>query len=84
MGKIRFSPALPGIKRQLFDCAPPGHLFKFLVTYKRAFWREHKQSGEIVSTGRSDIPGEVCTSMIRYIYLDIDTSNFAYIRCNNK
>lgn len=59
MGKIQFSPPLPGNKRQLFDCAPPGHLFKFIVTYKKSFWRDQGRSGEIVSTGRSDIPGEV-------------------------
>jgi monoamine oxidase len=50
-GKIRYSQPLPYLKRQLFDCAPPGNLLKFIITYPKAFWRTAGLSGEIVSTG---------------------------------
>ncbi len=36
-----------------------GNLFKFIVTYKTAFWRAAGLSGEIISTGETDDPDEV-------------------------
>ena len=59
-GHIRFHPPLPFAKRQLLDGAlPQGNLIKFVLTYRKAFWRDDGYSGEVLSTGYTERPGEV-------------------------
>lgn len=42
-----------------------GHFIKFVVTFATAFWRDDGLSGEIASTGRTTVPGEVvCTFFV--------------------
>lgn len=48
---VSFSPELPAFKRNVFRSVQMGNLTKFVVTYKRAFWRERGFSGEVVSDG---------------------------------
>ncbi|CAI4223597.1 unnamed protein product [Auanema sp. JU1783] len=57
--KIEFRPGLPNAKKRLFDSIPPGHYIKCIITYETTFWRDLGFSGSVISTGRSDIPGEV-------------------------
>ncbi|CAJ0582081.1 unnamed protein product, partial [Mesorhabditis spiculigera] len=58
-GKIRWVPEVPFIKRRLFDNLYFGNMIKFVVTYKRSFWREKGFSGEVVSMGRTTEEGEM-------------------------
>ncbi|GMT08796.1 hypothetical protein PFISCL1PPCAC_93 [Pristionchus fissidentatus] len=58
-GKLEFSPPLGYMKRRLYDNMTPGHLIKFVVTYQSSFWRAEGRSGEIISAGRTSVPGEV-------------------------
>lgn len=51
LAKMKFDPPLPPYKRLIYENLPIGHLTKFIVTYKKAFWRENGYSGEIVSNG---------------------------------
>ncbi|GMR57112.1 hypothetical protein PMAYCL1PPCAC_27307 [Pristionchus mayeri] len=71
-GHLEFSPPLGYLKRRLYDNMTPGHLIKFIVTYKSAFWREDGKSGEIISAGRTTIPGEILPIVCSY---DATTSN---------
>ncbi|KAF8387388.1 hypothetical protein PRIPAC_76530 [Pristionchus pacificus] len=71
-GLVEFSPPLGYMKRRLYDNMTPGHLIKFVVTYKSAFWREDGKSGEIISAGRTTIPGEILPIVCSY---DATTSN---------
>ncbi|XP_042241255.1 probable flavin-containing monoamine oxidase A isoform X2 [Homarus americanus] len=49
--KMKFDPPLPPYKQLIYENHPIGHLIKFYVTYKKAFWRDNGYSGEIVSNG---------------------------------
>ncbi|GMR57108.1 hypothetical protein PMAYCL1PPCAC_27303, partial [Pristionchus mayeri] len=71
-GHLEFSPPLGYLKRRLYDNMTPGHLIKFIVTYKSAFWREDGKSGEIISAGRTTIPGQILPIVCSY---DATTSN---------
>uniref|UniRef100_A0A1I7Y036 Amine oxidase n=1 Tax=Steinernema glaseri TaxID=37863 RepID=A0A1I7Y036_9BILA len=57
-GHLCWVPGLPLHKEQLFNGAPSGNLFKCIITYERAFWREKGFSGEIASTGWTEFSGE--------------------------
>ena len=48
---VNFVPELPHFKRNVFKSVQMGNLSKFVVTYRRAFWRENGYSGEVVSDG---------------------------------
>ncbi|KAK3887892.1 hypothetical protein Pcinc_008042 [Petrolisthes cinctipes] len=61
--KIKFDPPLPPYKRLACENLPMGHLTKFIVVYRKAFWREKGYSGEIVSNGGGplgDVGGVTC------------------------
>jgi monoamine oxidase len=49
--KIDFSPDLPCHKWNVYRSCRMGNFGKFIVTYKRPFWRENGYSGEVVSDG---------------------------------
>lgn len=38
--KIHYEPALPALRNQLIQRAPMGSVFKCIVYYERAFWRD--------------------------------------------
>jgi monoamine oxidase len=42
---------LPFYKQNIFKSMKPGNYIKFIVTYKKAFWKEMGYSGEVVSDG---------------------------------
>ena len=48
---VQFTPELPYFKRNCFKFMQMGNYIKFIVTYKRAFWRLNGFSGESVSDG---------------------------------
>ncbi|CAH1793816.1 unnamed protein product [Owenia fusiformis] len=50
-GRILHEPDLPCYKRELYQRMPVGHIIKFIVIYKNAFWRDQGFSGEIVCHG---------------------------------
>ncbi|CAI9718381.1 probable flavin-containing monoamine oxidase A [Octopus vulgaris] len=50
LGFINFIPNLPSEKRELIKYMQPGNLTKVIFTYKEAFWRKKKFSGEIVTS----------------------------------
>lgn len=55
MGHINFIPDLPSDKRELIKYMQPGNLTKVIFTYKEAFWRKKKLSGEALCTN-----GPIC------------------------
>ncbi|XP_039251044.2 putative flavin-containing monoamine oxidase A [Styela clava] len=59
---IDFSPQLPYDRIKLGEEMPVGHLIKFIVTYKTAFWKEKGMSGETTVTGAPGSIGPIsCT-----------------------
>ena len=48
---VAFKPELPYFKRNVFKFSQMGHLIKFIVTYKKPFWRDNGYSGEVLSDG---------------------------------
>uniref|UniRef100_A0A668A0I9 Amine oxidase n=1 Tax=Myripristis murdjan TaxID=586833 RepID=A0A668A0I9_9TELE len=54
--KIHYQPALPIQREYLTQNMPVGHMIKFIITYKTAFWRERGFSGEIVARPSSECP----------------------------
>ncbi|XP_030840277.1 probable flavin-containing monoamine oxidase A [Strongylocentrotus purpuratus] len=57
-GSIQYLPDQPTRRIRLTTSMHPGHLFKFVATYKKAFWREAGYSGEIVCNGScATVPG---------------------------
>uniref|UniRef100_A0A8C4EDU7 Amine oxidase n=1 Tax=Dicentrarchus labrax TaxID=13489 RepID=A0A8C4EDU7_DICLA len=54
--KIHYQPALPSQREFLTQNMPVGHMIKFIITYKSAFWKEKGFSGEIVAGSSSDCP----------------------------
>lgn len=48
---VDFKPELPWKKRHVYQFSQMGNLVKFIVTYKRSFWRDFGFSGEVVSDG---------------------------------
>jgi monoamine oxidase len=46
---IEFSPALPAQRSELQKRAPMGSYAKVVVSYERAFWREHGYAGDVAS-----------------------------------
>lgn len=48
---MKFDPCFPPYKQLICENLPIGHLTKFIVIYKKAFWKENGYSGEIVSNG---------------------------------
>ncbi|XP_076016078.1 putative flavin-containing monoamine oxidase A [Genypterus blacodes] len=54
--KIHYTPALPPQREFLTQNMPVGHMIKFIITYKTAFWRRKGFSGEIVAGLCSDCP----------------------------
>jgi monoamine oxidase len=48
-GRIRYSPALPGLRDQLTQQVPMGSVIKMQIRYERAFWRENGLSGFALS-----------------------------------
>ncbi|KAM7393180.1 hypothetical protein PAMA_008027 [Pampus argenteus] len=54
--KIHYQPSLPSQRQFLTQNMPVGHMIKFIITYKTAFWREKGFSGEIVTGSSSDCP----------------------------
>ena len=44
--KVKFVPELPFIKRSVFKFYQAGNYIKYIVTYKRAFWRDKGFSGQ--------------------------------------
>ncbi|XP_067936733.1 amine oxidase [flavin-containing] A-like [Watersipora subatra] len=47
---IEFSPALPYNKQRIHQFMPMGHLIKVIATYRKAYWKIHGYSGEVVTT----------------------------------
>nr|XP_054762647.1 probable flavin-containing monoamine oxidase A [Lytechinus pictus] len=72
-GSILYLPDQPTRRIRLTTSMHTGHLFKFVATYKKAFWREAGYSGEIVCNGScATVPG--CNKApIQYV-LDATTS----------
>jgi len=56
--RVRFHPALPFDKKQLFDGFPQANYIKFIATYETHFWRQKGFSGEIFAAGYSENPME--------------------------
>ncbi|XP_006795689.1 probable flavin-containing monoamine oxidase A [Neolamprologus brichardi] len=54
--KINYQPALPSQREFLTQSMPVGHIIKFIITYKMAFWREKGFSGEIVAGSSTECP----------------------------
>ncbi|XP_026030095.1 probable flavin-containing monoamine oxidase A [Astatotilapia calliptera] len=54
--KINYQPALPSQREFLTQNMPVGHMIKFIITYKMAFWREKGFSGEIVAGSSTECP----------------------------
>ncbi|XP_037339784.2 probable flavin-containing monoamine oxidase A isoform X1 [Pungitius pungitius] len=54
--KIHYQPALPSQRGFLTQNMPVGHMIKFIITYKTAFWKEKGLSGEIVAGSSSGCP----------------------------
>ncbi|KAM8828742.1 putative flavin-containing monoamine oxidase A [Spinachia spinachia] len=54
--KIHYQPALPSQRAFLTQNMPVGHMIKFIITYKTAFWKEKGLSGEIVAGSSSGCP----------------------------
>ncbi|XP_018589942.2 probable flavin-containing monoamine oxidase A [Scleropages formosus] len=54
--QIQYVPALPPARQRLTQSMPVGHMIKFIVTYRTAFWRTNGFSGEIVVQPSSDCP----------------------------
>ncbi|XP_013393626.1 probable flavin-containing monoamine oxidase A [Lingula anatina] len=52
---MQFNPCLPAEKLELFKRMPAGYIVKFIITYQTAFWRDEGFSGEIVSSGKTDL-----------------------------
>ncbi|XP_033116821.1 probable flavin-containing monoamine oxidase A [Anneissia japonica] len=73
---IVFKPSLPMDRHFLAQRMPVGHLLKFIVTYKKAFWREAGLSGEIVSLGGGPVIDGCDTGPIQVVY-DAVTDNGA-------
>ena len=48
-GKIRYEPALPGIRDQLTQRMPMGSVTKTFAVYDSAFWREDGLTGQVTS-----------------------------------
>ncbi|XP_033630696.1 probable flavin-containing monoamine oxidase A isoform X1 [Asterias rubens] len=71
---INYTPNKPLDRIGLANHSPVGHLIKFIVTYKAAFWREDGLSGEIVSHGgKATIRGT--SSGPLHLTYDCTTSN---------
>lgn len=56
-GSIWYDPPLPAKKAHLLAHMTQGHLIKAVISYERAFWRDHGFSGELVS---SVFPLSIC------------------------
>ncbi|XP_076038910.1 putative flavin-containing monoamine oxidase A isoform X3 [Oratosquilla oratoria] len=48
---MKFEPPISGFKKVIYENQPIGHLTKFIVIYRKAFWKDKGYSGEIVSNG---------------------------------
>jgi monoamine oxidase len=48
-GRIRYRPALPGLRDQLTQQVPMGSVIKLQIRYERAFWRDNGLSGFALS-----------------------------------
>ncbi|KAF5306923.1 hypothetical protein FQA39_LY00153 [Lamprigera yunnana] len=51
--KINFTPAITEKHLNVLKSVNSGHLLKFVVTYKKAFWRDHGYAGTILSCGET-------------------------------
>ncbi|XP_033116806.1 probable flavin-containing monoamine oxidase A [Anneissia japonica] len=71
---IVFKPSLPMDYHFLAQRMPVGHNLKFIVTYKKAFWREAGLSGEIISFGGAPVIDGCDTGPIQVV-LDAVTDN---------
>ncbi|XP_071949079.1 probable flavin-containing monoamine oxidase A [Antedon mediterranea] len=71
---IKFKPGLPMDRHYLAQRMPIGHLMKFIVTLKKAFWRDAGLSGEVVSLGGPPVVDGCDTGPIQLVY-DAVTSN---------
>ncbi|XP_071814119.1 probable flavin-containing monoamine oxidase A [Apostichopus japonicus] len=65
---ISYKPKPPLTRIALSERMPVGHIFKFVVTYKTAFWREAGYSGEVVSTGGASSVEGCDTGPIQLVY----------------
>ncbi|KAF2365501.1 Amine oxidase, partial [Trinorchestia longiramus] len=72
--QITFSPALPVLKKELYDNMHVGHLYKFLVTYEQPHWRNKGFSGEFFSNGGPKLIKECSTGPICEVY-DMTTAD---------
>lgn len=54
--KIQYEPALPSQREFLTQNMPVGHMIKFIITYRAAFWRDKGFSGEIVTGSFTGCP----------------------------
>ncbi|XP_038066065.1 LOW QUALITY PROTEIN: probable flavin-containing monoamine oxidase A [Patiria miniata] len=70
---IEYVPTLPLERISLARHSPMAHLFKFIVTYQTAFWREDGFSGEIFSNGVSR-PSKASTGPLQLTF-DCTTPN---------
>ena len=48
-GRIRYEPALPGLREQLTQRVPMGSVTKTFAVYDRAFWRDDGLTGQVTS-----------------------------------
>ena len=59
-GRIRYSPALPGVRDQLTQRSFMGSVIKVHLAYERPFWREAGLSGHATAdTGWVQVPGDI-------------------------
>ncbi|CAD5122486.1 DgyrCDS10909 [Dimorphilus gyrociliatus] len=55
IAQIQFTPSLNSGRMHVLQKLPLGHLTKFIITYKKPFWRDNGFSGEILTTGGQSI-----------------------------
>ncbi|TKR60397.1 hypothetical protein L596_027651 [Steinernema carpocapsae] len=83
-GCIKWLPGLPYLKEQLFASFPAGNLFKCIITYEKAFWREKGLSGEVLSSGVTEMAGEVMPVISGFDATTIDGNPAMVLFLNNE
>ncbi|CAH1273987.1 MAOA [Branchiostoma lanceolatum] len=73
-GRIAYSPPLPMERDHLTQNMPVGHTIKYVVTYRRAFWREKDFNGAVVAYDRTSDKDGCDTGPIQIAY-DNTSSN---------
>lgn len=70
-----YQPHIPLTRQSFAYKCPVGHLFKFLITYKTAFWREKGYSGEIIGNGGKPVREGCDSGPIQMVFDSMTGSN---------